>query len=34
MNLGAQLLAWALEKCNDNKSSAARLLKASRKHFY
>ena len=29
-----QLMSWALEKCNDNKSSAARLLKASRKLFY
>ena len=29
-----QLMAWALEKCHGNKSSAARLLKASRKLFY
>jgi DNA-binding NtrC family response regulator len=29
-----QMMAWALEKCNGNKSSAARLLKASRKLFY
>ena len=29
-----QLMAWALEKCKDNKSSAARLLKVSRKLFY
>ncbi|MBW4056082.1 MAG: sigma-54-dependent Fis family transcriptional regulator [Proteobacteria bacterium] len=29
-----QLMAWALEKCDNNKSSAARLLKASRKLFY
>lgn len=29
-----KLMAWALEKCKDNKSSAARLLKASRKLFY
>lgn len=29
-----QLMTWALEKCNSNKSSAARLLKASRKLFY
>lgn len=28
------VMAWALEKCNGNKSSAARLLKASRKLFY
>jgi len=32
--VNGQLMAWALEKCNDNKSSAARLLKASRKLFY
>ncbi|MDA8429398.1 MAG: sigma-54 dependent transcriptional regulator [Geobacteraceae bacterium] len=30
----AQVIGWALEKCNHNKSSAARLLKASRKLFY
>lgn len=29
-----QVTEWALEKCNNNKSSAARLLKASRKLFY
>jgi DNA-binding NtrC family response regulator len=29
-----QVINWALEKCNNNKSSAARLLKASRKLFY
>lgn len=29
-----QLIAWALDRCNDNKSSAARLLKATRKLFY
>lgn len=29
-----RLMAWALEKCHNNKSSAARLLKASRKLFY
>ncbi len=29
-----QLLEWALEQCDGNKSSAARLLKASRKLFY
>ncbi len=29
-----QVLDWALEKCGNNKSSAARLLKASRKLFY
>lgn len=29
-----QLMEWALEKCDHNKSSAARLLKASRKLFY
>jgi DNA-binding NtrC family response regulator len=29
-----QVIAWALEKCDNNKSSAARLLKASRKLFY
>ncbi|SEA35060.1 DNA-binding transcriptional response regulator, NtrC family, contains REC, AAA-type ATPase, and a Fis-type DNA-binding domains [Desulfuromusa kysingii] len=29
-----QVIEWALEKCNNNKSSAARLLKASRKIFY
>ncbi|MGA7826741.1 MAG: sigma-54 dependent transcriptional regulator [Geobacteraceae bacterium] len=29
-----QVIDWALEKCNNNKSSAARLLKASRKMFY
>ncbi len=29
-----QVIAWALEKCNNNKSSAARLLKATRKLFY
>jgi len=29
-----QLMTWALEKCGNNKSSAARLLKASRKLFY
>ena len=28
-----QVIEWAMEKCN-NKSSAARLLKASRKLFY
>lgn len=30
----SQVMAWALEKCNNNKSSAARLLKATRKLFY
>jgi transcriptional regulator with PAS, ATPase and Fis domain len=29
-----QVLGWALEQSNNNKSSAARLLKASRKLFY
>jgi len=29
-----QVTAWAMEKCGNNKSSAARLLKASRKLFY
>ncbi|MDD2338203.1 MAG: sigma-54 dependent transcriptional regulator [Geobacteraceae bacterium] len=29
-----QVIEWALEKCDNNKSSAARLLKASRKIFY
>ncbi len=29
-----QVMAWALEKSHNNKSSAARLLKASRKLFY
>ncbi|MDD2273590.1 MAG: sigma-54 dependent transcriptional regulator [Desulfuromonadaceae bacterium] len=29
-----QVIEWALEKCDHNKSSAARLLKASRKLFY
>jgi len=29
-----QVIEWALEKCDNNKSSAARLLKASRKLFY
>ncbi len=29
-----RLMTWALEKCHNNKSSAARLLKASRKLFY
>ena len=29
-----QVTAWALKKCNNNKSSAARLLKVSRKIFY
>jgi len=29
-----QVFEWALEKCDQNKSSAARLLKASRKLFY
>jgi transcriptional regulator with PAS, ATPase and Fis domain len=28
------VVEWAMEKCNNNKSSAARLLKASRKLFY
>ena len=32
--INQQMMAWALEKCNGNKSSAARLLKASRKLFY
>ncbi|WP_224981681.1 sigma-54-dependent transcriptional regulator [Geomonas agri] len=32
--VNAQVMAWALEQCKDNKSSAARLLKASRKLFY
>jgi transcriptional regulator with PAS, ATPase and Fis domain len=32
--VNSQLLEWALEKCDNNKSSAARLLKASRKLFY
>jgi DNA-binding NtrC family response regulator len=30
----SQVMEWALEKCDNNKSSAARLLKASRKLFY
>ncbi len=29
-----QVVEWAMGKCNNNKSSAARLLKASRKLFY
>lgn len=29
-----QVTEWALKQCNNNKSSAARLLKASRKIFY
>jgi two-component system response regulator AtoC len=29
-----QAIEWAMEKCDNNKSSAARLLKASRKLFY
>jgi DNA-binding NtrC family response regulator len=29
-----QVMEWALEQCDGNKSSAARLLKASRKLFY
>ena len=29
-----QVVEWGLEKCNHNKSWAARLLKASRKLFY
>jgi DNA-binding NtrC family response regulator len=29
-----QVIEWAMEKCDNNKSSAARLLKASRKIFY
>jgi DNA-binding NtrC family response regulator len=29
-----QVIEWALEMCDNNKSSAARLLKASRKLFY
>jgi len=29
-----QVINWALAQCNNNKSSAARLLKASRKLFY
>jgi DNA-binding NtrC family response regulator len=29
-----QAVEWALDKCDNNKSSAARLLKASRKLFY
>ena len=29
-----QVIEWAMKKCNNNKSSAARLLKASRKLFY
>ena len=29
-----QVMEWALKKCDSNKSSAARLLKASRKLFY
>ena len=29
-----QVVEWAMEKCRNNKSSAARLLKASRKMFY
>lgn len=29
-----QVITWALQKCDNNKSSAARLLKASRKLFY
>ena len=32
--VNAQVIGWALEKCANNKSSAARLLKASRKLFY
>ncbi len=29
-----QIIEWAMDKCNRNKSSAARLLKVSRKLFY
>jgi DNA-binding NtrC family response regulator len=29
-----QVTNWAMGKCNNNKSAAARLLKASRKIFY
>ena len=29
-----QIMAWALQSCDNNKSSAARLLKASRRLFY
>jgi DNA-binding NtrC family response regulator len=32
--VNSQLTAWALARCDQNKSSAARLLKASRKLFY
>lgn len=32
--INRQVMAWALAQCNNNKSSAARLLKASRKLFY
>ena len=32
--LNREGMAWALEQCNNNKSSAARLLKVSRKLFY
>jgi len=32
--INRQVMAWALTQCNNNKSSAARLLKASRKLFY
>jgi DNA-binding NtrC family response regulator len=32
--INAKTMAWAMDKCNNNKSSAARLLKASRKLFY
>jgi DNA-binding NtrC family response regulator len=33
-SINRQVMEWALEKCNNNKSSAARLLKTSRKLFY
>jgi DNA-binding NtrC family response regulator len=32
--VNAKVLAWALEQCGQNKSSAARLLKTTRKLFY
>jgi DNA-binding NtrC family response regulator len=32
--VNAQVIAWALEQCGNNKSSAARLLKGTRKLFY
>ena len=32
--VNARLVSWAMERCGDNKSAAARLLKTTRKIFY